>query len=196
MEKFGKFSPSRSHANLNIAMMSSPILAKNPRDPRLCDPWNVQERNTASLPPFPGEYAHQSAVQPASYPHFVATPDTGEEAQVTPITRYTTLRPAKLSFSPKATYPKHKPQRRLSYYLMYPSYQALQDNPLQMEDIRTIFASPIIQEQLHYLLMDYSLDEAKISECLQHLGIPRSLFLRYISRVYPHHFYTQLNTLD
>jgi len=83
MAKFGKFSPSRSYPDLNMAMMSSPILPKLSRDPRICDPWNVQERNTASLPPFPEEYAHQTAVQPAPYPNFVGTPDTGEA--MTPI---------------------------------------------------------------------------------------------------------------
>jgi len=194
MAKFGKFSPSRSYPDLNMAMMSSPILTKHPRDLRLCDPWNVQERQTASLPPFPEEYAHQNAIQLASYPHFVATPDTGEAA--TPIAKYTTLRPAKLSFSPHPTYSQRKLPERSSYCLMFPTHQALQNNPLHIEDIQTIFASPILQEQLHYLLMDHSLDETKITECLKNLGIPKCLFLQYINRVYPQHFYTILSNLN
>ena len=71
MAKFGKFSPSRSYPDLNMAMIGSPISAKHSRDPRLCDHWNVQERHISSLPPFPEEYAHQNAIQPAPYPHFV-----------------------------------------------------------------------------------------------------------------------------
>jgi len=143
MAKFGKFSPSRSYPDLNMAMMSSPILPKLSRDPRICDPWNVQERNTASLPPFPEEYAHQTAAQPAPYPNFVGTPDTGEA--MTPIAKYTTLRPAKLSFSPNPTGSKPKGMNRASFCLMYPTHQAFQQNSLQIEDIQTIFASPLLQ---------------------------------------------------
>jgi len=198
MAKFGKFSPSRSYPDLNMAMMSSPILTKHQRDPRLCDPWNVQERETSSLPPFPEEYAHQNAIQPAPYPHFVGTPDTGEA--MTPIAKYTTLRPAKLSFSPHPAYAKVKSNNqrpeRSSYCLMFPTHQAIQSNSLQIEDIQTIFASPILQEQLHYLLMDHSLDDTKILECLKYLGIPKCLFLQYINRVYPQHFYTILSNLN
>jgi len=198
MAKFGKFSPSRSYPDLNMAMMSSPIFTKQPRDPRLCDPWNGQARQTSSLPPFPEEYAHQSAIQPAPYPNFVGTPDTGEA--VTPIEKYTALRPAKLSFSPHPTFAKVKPNsqrtERLSYCLMFPTHQALQSNLLQIEDIQTLFASPILQENLHYLLMDHSLDEAKISETLKYLGIPKCLFVQYINRVYPQHFYTILSNFN
>jgi len=177
-----------------MAMMSSPILLKFSRDPRICDPWNVQERNTASLPPFPEEYAHQTAVQPAPYPNFVGTPDTGEA--MTPIAKYTTLRPAKLSFSPHPTSSKPKAKDRSSFCLMYPTHQALQQNSLQIEDIQTLFASPILQENLHYLLMDHSLDEAKISETLKYLGIPKCLFVQYINRVYPQHFYSILSNFN
>jgi len=194
MAKFGKFSPSRSYPDLNMAMMSSPILPKLSRDPRICDPWNVQERNTASLPPFPEEYAHQTAVQPAPYPNFVGTPDTGEA--MTPIAKYTTLRPAKLSFSPQPTSSKPKGMNRASFCLMYPTHQAFQQNSLQIEDIQTIFASPLLQEHLHYLLMDHDLDDKKISECLKYLGIPKCLFLQYINRVYPQHFYTILSNFN
>jgi len=198
MAKFGKFSPSRSYPDLNMAMMSSPILTQRQRDPRLCDPWNLQERQTSSLPLFPEEYARQNAVQPAPYPHFVGTPNTGEA--VTPVTKYTTLRPAKLSFSPHPAHAKVKSNsqrmERSSHCLMFPTYQALQNNPLHIEDIQTIFASPILQEQLHYLLMDHALDEKKISECLKYLGIPKCLFVQYINRVYPQHFYTILSNLN
>jgi len=194
MAKFGKFSPSRSYPDLNMAMMSSPILPKLSRDPRICDPWNVQERNTASLPPFPEEYAHQTAVQPAPYPNFVGTPDTGEA--MTPIAKYTTLRPAKLSFSPQPTSSKPKGMNRASFCLMYPTHQAFQQNSLQIEDIQTIFASPLLQEHLHYLLMDHDLDDKKTSECLKYLGIPKCLFLQYINRVYPQHFYTILSNIN
>ena len=192
MAKFEKFSPSSSFPDLNMAMMSSPLLPK--RDPRLCDPWNVQERNTASLPPFPESYVRYNAVQPAPYPGFIPTPSSGPD--ITPISKYTTLRPAKLSFSPHPTRSKPKGMERSSFCLMYPTHQALQQNSLQIEDIQTLFASPILQENLHYLLMDHSLDEAKISETLKYLGIPKCLFVQYINRVYPQHFYTILSNLN
>ena len=194
MAKFGKFSPSRSYPDLNMAMIGSPISTKHSRDPRLCDHWNVQERHISSLPPFPEEYAHQNAIQPAPYPPFVGTPDTGEA--MTPIAKYTTLRPAKLSFSPHPTHSKPKTLERSSYCLMYPTHHTLQSNALQIEDIQTIFASPILQEQLHYLLMDHALDETKITECLKYLGIPKCLFLQCINRVYPQHFYTILSNFN
>jgi len=198
MAKFGKFSPSRSYPDLNMAMMSSPTLPKLSRDPRIRDPWNVQERNTVSLPPFPEEYAHQTAVQPAPYPNFVGTPDTGEA--ITPIGKYAVSQPTKLSFSPHPTYAKVKPNsqrmERVSYCLMYPTHQACQQNPLQIEDIQTIFASPLLQEHLHYLLMEHDLDDKKISESLKYLGIPKCLFLQYINRVYPQHFYTILSNIN
>jgi len=198
MAKFGKFSPSRSYPDLNMAMMSSPILPKHSRDPRLCDPWNGQARQTSSLPPFPEEYSHQSTMQLAPYPQFVGTPDTGEAT--TPMAKCTNLRPAKLSFSPHTTYAKTKPNsqrpERSSYCLMFPTHQSIQSNLLQIEDIQTLFVSPILQENLHYLLMDHSLDEAKISETLKYLGIPKCLFVQYINRVYPQHFYTILSNLN
>jgi len=78
MAKFGKFSPSRSYPDLNTAMMSSPLLPNHSRDPRIADPWNLQERNTSKLPPFPEAYAHPKAIQSAPYPQFIGTPDTGE----------------------------------------------------------------------------------------------------------------------
>jgi len=194
MAKFEKFSPSRSFPDLNMAMMSSPILPTIARDPRICTFWNEQERNAASLPPFPAEYARQTAVQPAPYPNFVQTPDTGEIN--TPIAKYSTLRPAKLSFSPQPTSSKSKGMNRASFCLMYPTHQAFQQNSLQIEDIQTIFASPLLQEHLHYLLMDHDLDDKKISECLKYLGIPKCLFIQYINRVYPQHFYTILSNIN
>ena len=194
MAKFEKFSPSRSFPDLNMAMMSSPILPTIARDPRICTFWNQQERNTASLPPFPEEYACQTTVQPGPYPNFAATPDTGEVR--TPLAKYSTLRPAKLSFSPQPTSSKSKGMNRASFCLMYPTHQAFQQNSLQIDDIRTIFASPLLQEHLHYLLMDHDLDEKKISECLKYLGIPRCLFIQYINRVYPQHFYTILSNIS
>ena len=194
MAKFGKISPSRSYPDFNMAMLSSPILPVSTRDPRIRDPWNFQERHTESLPPFPEEYAQQTAIPTAPYPNFVQTPDTGEN--VTPISKYTTLRPAKLSFSPRPTSSKPKGMNRASFCLMYPTHQAVQQNSLQIDDIRTIFASPLLQEHLHYLLMDYDLDDKKISECLKHLGIPRCLFIQYINRVYPQHFYTILSNIN
>jgi len=198
MAKFGKFSPSRSHPDLNMAMMSSPILPQRQRDPRVCDPWNLQERQTSSLPPFPEEYARQSSVQPAPYPQFVGTPDTGEA--ITPIAKSVPLRPAKLFFSPHPNKAKAMPNNQQtdlrSHCLMFPTHLALQSNPIQIEDMQTLFASPILQENLHYLLMDHSLDEAKISETLKYLGIPKCLFVQYINRVYPQHFYTILNNLN
>ena len=194
MAKFGKFSPSRSFPDLNMAMMSSPILPTITRDPRIRDPWNFQERNTESLPPFPEEYAHHTAVQTAPYPQFVQTPDTGEIK--TPIGKYATLRPAKLSFSPQSTSAKSEGMNRASSCLMYPTHQAFKQNQPQIEDIHTIFASPLLQEHLHYLLMDHDLDDKKISECLKYLGIPKCLFIQYINRVYPQHFYTILSNLN
>jgi len=194
MAKFEKFSPSRSFPDLNMAMMSSPILPTIARDPRICTFWNQQERNTASLPPFPEEYACQTTVQPGPYPNFAATPDTGEVR--TPLAKYSTLRPAKLSFSPQPASSKSKGMKRASFCLMYPTHQAFQQNSLQIDDIRTIFASPLLQEHLHYLLMDHDLDEKKISECLKYLGIPRCLFIQYINRVYPQHFYTILSNIN
>jgi len=194
MAKFGKCSPSRSFPDLNMAMLSSPILPVSSRDPRIRDPWNFQERNTESLPPFPEAYARQTAVQPAPYPTFVPTPDTAEVG--TPLAKFATLRPAKLSFSPHPTGSKPKGIKRASFCLMYPTHYACQQDPLQIEDIQTIFASPLLQEHLHYLLMDHELDDKKISECLKHLGIPRCLFLQYINRVYPQHFYTILSNLN
>jgi len=194
MAKFGKFSPSRSFPDLNMAMLSSPILPVSSRDPRVRDPWNFQERNAESLPPFPEAYAHQTAVQPAPYPTFVPTPDTAEVG--TPLAKYATLRPAKLSFSPLPTSSKSKGMNRASFCLMYPTHQALQQNPLHIEDIQTIFASPLLQEHLHYLLMEHDLDDKKISESLKYLGIPKCLFIQYINRVYPQHFYTILSNLN
>ena len=194
MANFGKISPSRSYPDLNMAMMSSPMLPVSTRDPRIRDPWNFHERHTESLPPFPKEYAQHTAIPTAPYPTFVQTPDTGEN--VTPISKYTTLRPAKLSFSPRPTSSKPKGMNRASFCLMYPTHQAVQQNSLQIDDIRTIFASPLLQEHLHYLLMDYDLDDKKISECLKHLGIPRCLFIQYINRVYPQHFYTILSNIN
>jgi len=194
MANSGKFSPSRSLSDLNMAMLSSPILPVNTRDPRIRDPWNFQERHTESLPPFPKEYAQHTAIQPAPYPNFVQTPDTGED--VTPISKYTTLRPAKLSFSPQPTSSKPKGMNRASFCLMYPTHQAFQQNSLHIKDIQTIFASPLLQEHLHYLLMDHDLDDKKISECLKYLGIPRCLFIQYINRVYPQHFYTILSNIN
>jgi len=194
MAKFSKFSPSRSFPDLNMAMMSSPILPTISRDPRIRDPWNFQERSIESLPPFPEEYAHHTAVQTAPYPEFVQTPDTGETR--TPFAKYTNLRPAKLSFSPQPTSSKSKGMNRASFSLMYPTHQALQQNLLQIENIQTIFASPLLQEHLHYLLMDHDLDDKKISECLKYLGIPKCLFIQYIKRVYPQHFYTILSNLN
>jgi len=194
MAKFGKISPSRSYPDFNMAMLSSPILPVSTRDPRIRDPWNFQERHTESLPPFPEEYAQQTAIPTAPYPNFVQTPDTGEN--VTPISKYTTLRPAKLSFSPRPTSSKPKGMNRASFCLMYPTHQAVQQNSLQIDDIRTIFASPLLQEHLHYLLMDHDLDDKKISECLKYLGIPRCLFIQYINRVYPQHFYTILSNIN
>jgi len=135
-----------------------------------------------------------NAVQPAPYPGFIPTPSSGPD--MTPISKYTTLRPAKLSFSPHPTRSKPKGMERSSFCLMYPTHQALQQNSLQIEDIQTLFASPILQENLHYLLMDHSLDEAKISETLKYLGIPKCLFVQYINRVYPQHFYTILSNLN
>jgi len=194
MEKFGKFSPSRSFPDLNMAMISSPILPTIARDPRICSFCNDQERNTASLPQFPEEYAHQTAVQSAPYPNFVPTPDTGEVR--TPLAKYSTLRPAKLSFSPQPTSSKSKGMNRASFCLMYPTHQAFQQNSLQIEDIQTIFASPLLQEHLHYLLMDHDLDDKEISECLKYLGIPKCLFIQYINKVYPQHFYTILSNIN
>jgi len=194
MAKLGKFSPSRSYPDLNMAMMSSPLLPNHSRDPRISDPWNLQERNTSKLPPFPEAYSHQKAIQAAPYPQFVGTPDTGE--MMSPFTKRTTLRPAKLSFSPHPTHSAPKIPERSSYCLMYSTHHALQAKDLHIEDIQTIFASPILQEQLHYLLMDHALDEKKISESLKYLGIPKCLFLQYINRVYPQHFYTILSNFN
>ena len=194
MANFGKISPSRSYPDFNMAMLSSPILPANTRDPIIRDPLNFQERHTESLPPFPTEYAQHNAIPTAPYPNFVQTPNTGEN--VTPISKYTTLRPAKLSFSPRPTSSKPKGMNRASFCLMYPTHQAVQQNSLQIDDIRTIFASPLLQEHLHYLLMDHDLDDKKISECLKYLGIPRCLFIQYINRVYPQHFYTILSNIN
>jgi len=188
MAKLGKSSPSRSYPDLNMAMMASPILPSRSRDPRIKDPWNVQERNTSKLAPFPETYSYQKAISAAPYPHFVGTPDTGET--MSPFTTHTNLRPAKLSFSPHPTHSEPKIPERSSYCLMYSTHHALQNKALHIEDIQTIFASPILQEQLHYLLMDHALDETKISETLKYLGVPKCLFLQYINRVYPQHFYT------
>jgi len=52
MAKFGKFSPSRSYPDLNTAMMSLPILPNHSRDPRISDPWNLQERKNEILQSF------------------------------------------------------------------------------------------------------------------------------------------------
>ena len=194
MTHFGKISPSRSYPDFNMAMLSSPILPVSTRDPRIRDSWNFQERHTESLPPFPKEYAQHTAIPTAPYPNFVQTPDTGEN--VTPVSKYTTLRPAKLSFSPRPTSSKPKGMNRASFCLMYPTHQAVQQNSLQIDDIRTIFASPLLQEHLHYLLMDHDLDDKKISECLKYLGIPKCLFIQYINRVYPQHFYTILSNIN
>jgi len=133
-------------------------------------------------------------MQPAPYPNFVGTPDTGEA--MTPITKYTTLQPTKLHFSPRSAFSTPKKQRTVYYGLMYPTHQAIRDKPLQIEDIQTIFASPILQEQIHYMLMDYSLDETKIADFLKYLGIPKCIFLQYINRAYPQHYYTYLTNLN
>jgi len=194
MAKFGKFSPSRSYPDLNTAMMSSPLLPNHSRDPRIADPWNLQERNTSKLPPFPEAYAHPKAIQSAPYPQFIGTPDTGE--MMSPRNKYAPLRPAKLSFSLHPTQSAPKIPERSSYCLMYSTHHALQNKALHIEDIQTIFASPILQEHLHYLLMDHALDEKKISETLKYLGIPNCLFLQYINRVYPQHFYTILSNFN
>ena len=194
MANFRKFSPSRSYPDLNMAMLSSPIFPASTRDPRIRDPWNLQERHTESLPQFPKEHAQQTTIQTAPYPDFVQTPDTGEN--VTPLSKYVTLRPAKLSFSPKATSSASKGINRASFCLMYPTHQAFQQNSLQIDDIRTIFASPLLQEHLHYLLMEHDLDDKKISESLKYLGIPRCLFIQYINRVYPQHFYTIFSNIN
>ena len=195
MAKFGAYSPSRSFPDLNMAMMSSPIFPASSRDPRMQEhPWIVQERNATSLPPFPQEYACQTAIQPTPYPNFISTPDTCENG--TPAAKYTTLQPTKLSFSPHPNSRKPKGIKRASFCLMYPTHQACRQDPLQIEDIQTIFASPLLQEHLHYLLMDHELDDKKILECLKYLGIPKCLFLQYINRVYPQHFYTILSNFN
>jgi len=195
MAKFGAYSPSRSFPDLNMAMMSSPIFPASSRDPRMQEhPWIVQERNATSLPPFPQEYVCQTAIQPTPYPNFVSTPDTCENG--TPAAKYTTLQPTKLSFSPHPNSRKPKGIKRASFCLMYPTHQACRQDPLQIEDIQTIFASPLLQEHLHYLLMDHELDDKKILECLKYLGIPKCLFLQYINRVYPQHFYTILSNFN
>ena len=128
MAKLGKYSPSRSYPDLNMAMMSSPILDKNVRDPRLRGPWTFQDQKTTSLPPFPAESAHSNSIPSAPYPNFVGTPDTGEA--MTPILKYTTLQPRKLHFSPRSAFSSPKKQQRVYFGLMYPTHQAIREKTL------------------------------------------------------------------
>jgi len=75
---------------------------------------------------------------------------------------------------------------------MYPHCQPGEEDIVSITDVNVIFASPLMQEQIHQILCDHSIDKEKMQRNLRYMGITTRSFLEYCKICYPCHYWSQL----
>jgi len=174
-------------ANLQI----TPEASRHSRDPRITEAYSP----THDAPPrrFPRYYQTDFAPLPARpLPALYGTPDSPEpEPPMTPRRSVTVVRAVKIQNPPRFSAPQEE-KRRSDYGLMYPWRRSLQDKPQLINDIHIIFASPVLQEQIHHFLYDHGINKEKMQSTLRYMGITHSAMMEFIRITYPCHYWSYI----
>ena len=176
-------------ANLQITPESS----RYSRDPRMTEAYSP----TYDDPPrrFPRYYQTDFAPFPdRPRPTLYSTPDSPEHG-LTPRRSVTVVRSVKFQTPPKPSVPQGE-RTRSDYGLMYPWRHSLEDKPPLINDIHIIFASPVLQEQIHHFLYDHGITKEKIQSTLRYMGITQSAFMEFIRISYPCHYWSYIGNDD
>jgi len=172
-------------ANLQI----TPEFSRHSRDPRMTEAYSP----TQDGPPrrFPRYYQTDFAPLPdRPRPTLYSTPDSPEPI-LTPRRSVTVVRAVKIQTPPRFSAPQDE-KRRSDYGLMYPWRRSLQDKPQPINDIHIIFASPVLQEQVHHFLYDHGINKEKMQSTLRYMGITQSAMMEFIRITYPCHYWSYI----
>jgi len=129
---------------------------------------NFLQCSPAPLRPFV-QRAQSVRALPAR-PYLQYTPDSPENA-FTPERPFHAFKPTQLHFSPATQNTETQDSSSPLHGLMYADRQALREPPWLITNVEVIYASPILQENIHNLLADHALDEVKTRETIRYLGL-------------------------
>jgi len=144
--------------------------------------------------PKPNPYATRALLQRSTSMRFLQAcpllPDTPKspELTLTPGIHRQTLQPVRLNFSPESQADHAGDANVPIYGLMYGNRDALREAPRLIDNIAAIYCSPILQENIHHLLADHSLDATKTQQMARYLGIKEEIVYAYIRETYPKHW--------
>jgi len=148
-----RFSPVPLSSELQAKMQVTPEIVRHDRDPRRFASFDQRRTTSSNGYPFARFFHNDSLLPNKAYPPFEATPDSPE----CPTSRGKNMpiRPTKLNFTPQ------KPHKFLNsdepievFGLMYPHCQPGEEDIGPITDVNVIFASPLLQEQIHQILCD------------------------------------------
>ena len=183
-----RLSPDPLCSELQAHMQITPEIIRHDRDPRRFASWDHRRTTGYSLARF---LNNDNLLPNKAYPPFEATPDSPEY----PSSRgkHTPIRPTKFNFILR------KPDKFLNsdepievFGLMYPHCQPGEEDIGPITDVNVIFASPLLQEQVHQILCDHSIDKDKMQRNLRYMGVTTRAFLEYCKISYPCHYWVQL----
>jgi len=188
-----RIKPSSLCEDMQANLQITPAFSRPSRDPRMMEAYSP----THDGPPrrFPRYYQTDFAPLPdRPRPMFHATPDS-PEPDLTPRRSFTVVRAVNFQTPPKPSASKEE-NNRSDYGLMYPWRRSLQDKPQLINDIHVIFASPVLQEQIHHFLYDHGITKEKMQSTLRYMGITQSALMEFIRISYPCHYWSYIGNDD
>jgi len=181
--------PSSLCEEMQATLQITPQLSRRSRDPRGMEPYSPPHDGPSRR--FPRYYQtdfHPLPDRPRPFSH--GTPDSPER-QLTPQKSFAVVRSVKFH-TPTRPSVNTTENNRSDYGLMYPWRRSLQEKPQLINDIHIIFASPLLQEQIHLFLYDHGINKEKMQANLRYMGITQAAMMEFIRISYPCHYWSYI----